>query len=70
MGPLLWAFDLKPYQVFNMPPGDANTPLWDIDARAATPVTQPQCKLMVQHMLEDRFGLKYHYEDKQFQLIH
>jgi uncharacterized protein (TIGR03435 family) len=39
--------------------------LYDIDARAARPVTSEQCKMLVQQLLSDRFKLKIHFETKQ-----
>lgn len=39
--------------------------LYDIDARAARPVTLEQCKKLVQQLLSDRFKLKVHFEAKQ-----
>lgn len=65
LGSLFWAFDLRDYQVLNRPQG--GSPIygpWDIEARAGFAITEDQCRQMVQHMLEDRFGLKYHYEQR------
>jgi uncharacterized protein (TIGR03435 family) len=54
---LLWAFNMKPFQVTGLPPRDA---IFDIEARAAGPISEDQCRLMVQTLLDDRFKLVVH----------
>jgi uncharacterized protein (TIGR03435 family) len=64
---VIWAYDAQPFQIAG------TTPNWfkdykdayEIDARASGPVTQGQCKLMVQALLADRFKLKVHRESKE-----
>jgi uncharacterized protein (TIGR03435 family) len=64
---LQWAYDIQFFQI------TGTTPIWiknpkdtyDIDARAGAPVSQAQCKLMVQALFMDRFKFKAHREMKE-----
>jgi uncharacterized protein (TIGR03435 family) len=55
---IIWAFKMAPFQVTGLP-GWANSAsgIFEIEATAATPVSEDQCKLMVQTLLADRFKL-------------
>ena len=46
-------------------PSWINTEIYNIDAKADTPTTQAQLKLMLQALLADRFKLKLHKETKE-----
>jgi hypothetical protein len=53
-----WAFNMKPFQVTGLPGWiDSADAIFDIEAKAAGPVSEDQCKLMVQTLLADRFKL-------------
>src|ERR1700689_5311450 len=53
-----WAFDMRPFQVTGLPGWiDAADAIFDIEAKAAGPVSEDQCKLMVRTLLVDRFKL-------------
>ncbi|HEY1758565.1 MAG TPA: TIGR03435 family protein [Bryobacteraceae bacterium] len=62
-----WAYGIQFFQLAGATPGwiadyrDA----YNVDARSAGPVTQAQCRLMVQALLADRFKLKVHRETKE-----
>ena len=67
---ILWAYGIKPYQLVGMPEWDPvvmydNSGLYTIDARAAGPVTEEVCKLMVQKLLAERFKLATHWEARE-----
>lgn len=67
---ILWAFDMKPYQLVGMPDWDPtvmydDSGLYLIDARADGPVSEPVCKQMVQKLLADRFKLAVRREQKE-----
>jgi uncharacterized protein (TIGR03435 family) len=55
---------------FSLPPGAFSAPDWmkdqryEIKARAAARTSQPDSLLMTRRLLEERFGLRYHYEDQ------
>lgn len=59
------AYDLRPYQL--------NAPDWLNSARFTVTATVPQgakkedLKVMVRHLMEERFGLKVHHETKDYQ---
>lgn len=60
-----WAYGLNDYQV------SAGSPAWlnsfetyDIEAEAEGPVTETDCRKMVQALFEERFGLRMHREIK------
>lgn len=58
---LFWAFDTRPFQVTGLPGWiDAPDAAFDIEAKAAGPVEESQCRLMVQALLADRFKLAFH----------
>ena len=59
-----WAYRIDLFQQPTVPPqvGDA---VWDIDGRAAGPVTEDQCREMVQTLLADRFKMKLRREPKE-----
>ncbi len=53
-----WAFNMIPFQVTGLPGWiDSADAFFDIEAKAAGPVSEDQCKLMVQTLLADRFKL-------------
>lgn len=52
-----WAFDMKPFQVAGLPGWiDSADAIFDIEAKAAAPVTEDQCRLMVQKLLAPHTG--------------
>jgi len=56
-----WAFNMRPFQVTGLPSWiDAPGAVFDIEAKAAGPVDESQCRLMVQTLLADRFKLTVH----------
>jgi len=60
-----WAYDLPEYRVAGLP--DWTTTFqdsYDIDARAAGPVDENQCRVMVRSLLADRFKMKAHRETR------
>src|ERR1700680_1841296 len=60
---LLWAYSLQYYQLAGLPQWiDSADAVFDIEAKADGPVTQEQCKLMLQSLLADRFKLVGHRE--------
>ena len=68
-----WAYNAGPYQNLNvatqyvvgLPPWASSLrTAYDIDAKAAGPVTEAQCRLMVQALLADRFKLAVHRETR------
>src|ERR1700733_10419914 len=61
-----WAYNARPFQVSGLPKWiDANDAVFDIEAKAAGPVSEDQCKLMFQTLLADRFKLTLHREVKE-----
>jgi len=53
-----WAFNMRPYQVTGLPGWiDSTDAIFDIEAKAAGPVSEDQCRLMAQALLADRFKL-------------
>jgi uncharacterized protein (TIGR03435 family) len=57
------AFDLKPYQL----PGASTDSGSSYEVRATIPkgATEAQVRVMLQNLLTERFGLKYHFEKKE-----
>lgn len=62
---LMVAFDLKPYQV--KAPSWAATAQFDINAKVPAGATKEQFQLMLQNLLIERFGLKFHREPAELQ---
>jgi uncharacterized protein (TIGR03435 family) len=53
-----WAFDMRPFQVTGLPGWiDSPDAIYDIEARAAGPVSEGECRLMVQALFADRFKM-------------
>jgi uncharacterized protein (TIGR03435 family) len=66
VGIVSWAFDVGLWDVVvpnwaELRPG---VPTYDIDATANGPVSQQQCKLMLQRLLVDRFQFVAHHEQR------
>jgi uncharacterized protein (TIGR03435 family) len=61
---LLWAYDLKDYQVSG-PDWIKTEERYDIVAKAASPVPETQVRLMLQTLLTDRFQIRMHRESKE-----
>src|SRR5580692_2414658 len=60
-----FAYDLKSYQRPKLPAWtEARDGYYDIEARAAAPVSEAECKLMVRTLLADRFKLAARWETK------
>jgi uncharacterized protein (TIGR03435 family) len=68
---VMWAYDVKFYQISEVPDWfDSFQHTYNIEAKAASsgdagPVSQEQCKSMVQALFQDRFKLKVHHETRQ-----
>ncbi len=69
---LIWAFDVEPYQLIGIPDWDprvfysgAPPGLYRIDAVASHPVTDAECKVMVQQLLKDRYKMVAHRESRE-----
>jgi uncharacterized protein (TIGR03435 family) len=67
---LLWAYDLKPYQLVGVPDWDPtvmydNSGLYAIDAKAAGSVSEAECKLMAQSLMGERFKMVAHKEQRE-----
>jgi uncharacterized protein (TIGR03435 family) len=64
---LQWAYGLEYFQLAGtLPPWFADThDTYDIEAQAAGPVSQSDCKRMLQTVFEDRFRLKFHRETRE-----
>jgi uncharacterized protein (TIGR03435 family) len=62
---ILWAYDLKDYQVSG-PEWIRVDERYDIVAKAAGPVPESQVRLMLQALLTERFQMKVHREAKEF----
>ena len=60
---ILWAYDLKDYQVSG-PEWIKGDERYDIVAKAAKPVPESQVRQMLQALLVDRFQMKLHREKK------
>jgi uncharacterized protein (TIGR03435 family) len=64
---LLWAYHLQYFQLSPVPPpAGAGDAVFDIEARAAGPVSQDKCRRMVQALFVDRFKMSIHREMKEF----
>jgi len=61
---IIWAYDLKDYQVSG-PDWIKGDERYDIVAKAAGPVPESQVRLMLQALLTDRFQMKAHLEPKE-----
>jgi uncharacterized protein (TIGR03435 family) len=61
---LIWAYDLKDYQVSG-PEWIKGDERYDIIAKAATPVPESQVRLMLQRLLTERFQLKMRRESRE-----
>jgi uncharacterized protein (TIGR03435 family) len=60
-----WSYNLADFQLADGWPAWANAfDTYDIEARAAGPVPEDQCKLMVQAFFADRFKLRTHREKR------
>ncbi len=73
MAMIRWAYSLKPHQI---PPMQAKLPGWarvgsrsfDIEAKSENPVTEAQCRILVQSLLRDRFQFSAHWETSEGQV--
>jgi uncharacterized protein (TIGR03435 family) len=67
-----WAYDLNTDQYRqveeHLPKGMSPTTAYDIEAKAERPVTEPQCRLMLQALLADRFKFAAHWESRDAQV--
>jgi uncharacterized protein (TIGR03435 family) len=67
---LLWAYKIKPFQLIGVPSWDPtvmydNSGLYQIEARAAGPVSEDVCRLMALRLMADRFKMATHREPRQ-----
>lgn len=61
-----WAYDVQPHEIVGPEWLDYSTDaLYDIDAKAGGPVSEPQLKLMFRTLLAERFGLTLHREKRE-----
>ena len=62
-----WAYSVQPFQLLGEKPSWFTDPrdIYDIEAKAAGPVSEAQCKRMVQALFEDQFKLKFHHETRE-----
>jgi uncharacterized protein (TIGR03435 family) len=58
-----WAYGVQDSQIAG--PAWLDSERYDIVAKADTPVTEAQMKLMLQTLLADRFQLTFHHQDKE-----
>jgi len=56
------AWNAKPWQISNGVPLDKN--LYDVIANVPAGATKEQFRIMLQHLLEERLGLRYHMESR------
>jgi uncharacterized protein (TIGR03435 family) len=64
-GALLWAYKLEYFQLPDAPAWiDSPNALFDIEGRAASPVSEVECRQMVQTLLAARFKLAVHWETR------
>jgi uncharacterized protein (TIGR03435 family) len=59
---IAWAYDVAPFQLAGQSLPDAR---YDIVAKASGPATDDEMRAMMQSLLESRFGLKAHREEKE-----
>jgi uncharacterized protein (TIGR03435 family) len=60
-----WAYGLNDYQISDRWPMWLNaSEAYDIEAETDTPVTEADCKKMVQTLFEQRFGLRMHPQNR------
>jgi uncharacterized protein (TIGR03435 family) len=59
-----FAYDVQFFRVVGMPAW-ANEERFDIDAKAARPITDAERRLMLRSLLIERFGLKTHFEPRE-----
>jgi uncharacterized protein (TIGR03435 family) len=60
-----WAYGLDDYQVSEGWPGWLNSyDTYDIEAETDGPITETDCRKMVQALFEERFGLRMHSQSK------
>jgi uncharacterized protein (TIGR03435 family) len=68
---ILWAYDVKDYQLIGVPDWDPKgmisgpQGLYAIEAKASNPTSDDMCKHMVQALLKDRFKLATHAEARE-----
>ncbi len=59
-----WAYDIR--TEFSVPGwAEPSGERYDVDAKSSAPVSQAECRLMAQVLLEERFQLKLHRETKE-----
>jgi uncharacterized protein (TIGR03435 family) len=66
-GLIMWAWNLKTYQIIGLPKWAEDDELYDIDAKAPDdiPVTQESGRTMMASLLAERFHLKTHRETRE-----
>lgn len=67
---LLWAYNIKPFQLSGVPSWDPmvmrdNTGLYQIEARSAGPISEDVCRQMVLRLMADRFKMTAHHESRE-----
>jgi uncharacterized protein (TIGR03435 family) len=60
---VLWAYDLKPYQLITL--GSLADARFDIVAKAGDAASNDRLRLMLKTLLFERFGLKVHHEQRE-----
>jgi uncharacterized protein (TIGR03435 family) len=68
-----FAYDLREFQFPKLPRWtEARDGYYEIEAKAANPVSESQCRMMVRQLLADRFKLTAHWDSKEisvYQLV-
>ena len=64
-----YSYQLAPFRIFGLPRW-AEDERFDIVAKAARPITEPERQAMVPALLADRFRLKAHVEKKREQTVY
>jgi uncharacterized protein (TIGR03435 family) len=63
---ILWAYGIQPFQLDGIEKWPNARASFAIEAASAAPVSESQCRLMVQTLLADRFKLAIHREPRPF----
>ena len=62
---IIWAWGLRDAQVTGLPEWTQDFNTYTFDARSAAPMNELQCKAMVRALIEDRFKMKSHIEQRE-----
>jgi uncharacterized protein (TIGR03435 family) len=67
MACLRWAFEIEDYQIVG--PGWLQDVWFDISAKAASPVREPELRRMLQTLLAQRYKLEFHRQSKELSAL-